>query len=138
MKVLEGGAWKKLKPGDTVPRSKPLLALQPAPAATMARGGRQLRSLPVKLQVLDTKTLAAKDYRPVLQPAREALEFVASSRDYRALVFVGLIDEASDDLGATLPQPVTLQLARRGQTHDTRSKNGCFSLGMRQRQIGGH
>ena len=110
VRVVERGAVRKLRPSESMSRAASLMVLQPDTEITIGEGPKALKTLPFKLQVVDGETLEIKEFRPVIQPLREALEFDGTTKAYRTEVLIGLVD--SNGIGATtaLPQALTLQL----------------------------
>jgi hypothetical protein len=80
LRVLERGAPRALDAADDAPFARDLVLVRPDKPHTIASGARAWVTLPFKIQLVDSTTLAVTDYWPVIQPAREALEFDAASR----------------------------------------------------------
>lgn len=111
LRVVEDGAVRRVRVADATPLGKQLLVLQPDRAGTIADGAKTLRTLPFKLQLVDVAKDEVREFRPVLQPACDVLEFDAAAKAYAVDVGVGIVDSSGVGRTSPLPQPLTLQLS---------------------------
>lgn len=110
IRVVDGGAVRRVRVTDGSALGRQLLVLQPDTAGHIVDGAKSLQTLPFKLRLVDAATAEVREFRPVLQPLREVLEFDEVTKSYAAEVLVGVVDGSGAGRTSPLPQSLTLQL----------------------------